>query len=238
MVLRMICSVGLILLVQNTVIFVEAEMTCRVMEKLVQVSCDSQLHLGSDPSPLQNKCTFNAENDTISLTFYQNFSDPTKEFQVSLLRGLNKTSVCKKSFGATHQPFVCNNFKVTQSASHVTFHLQNPTEDDTDIYYFCIEDMYPPPYICECDEGTIVHIKKHKKIKEVIEIQKLPLSLLIILGCIAAYSLIITTSFVYILTNRRRTRIQRSEYINVAQRAKNHKPYMPYIASSVYPVTR
>ncbi|XP_075687635.1 T-cell-specific surface glycoprotein CD28 [Rhinoderma darwinii] len=236
MVLWMIWSVGLIMLAQNIGLFVEGENgargvydSCRLMEKLVS----------SDASPVKNRYTFYAHNNN-SLTYFHNFNGTSKEFRVSLFRGINKTSsVCEGSINATRLPFDCENCRVVPSASNVTFHLRSLHESDTDIYFFCKEVMYPPPYICECDEGTIVHVKEHILHKEVVEIRKLPLGLLITLGCMTAYGLIITTAFIYIMINRRRKRIQQSEYINVVpRRPKNHKPYIPYAASAVYPHTR
>ncbi|KAG9477199.1 hypothetical protein GDO78_002545, partial [Eleutherodactylus coqui] len=155
----------------------------------------------SDSSPLKNRCTFYAHSKN-SLMFYHKFNETIEELKVEFFRGINKTSsICKGLFNATQLPFDCNNFRVIPSRNHVTFHQWSLNENDTDIYYFCMEVMYPPPYIKNCDDGTIIHVKEVQK--EVNENQKSPLSLLIILGCIAAYSLLITTSFLYMLVRQR-----------------------------------
>ncbi|XP_056390996.1 T-cell-specific surface glycoprotein CD28 isoform X2 [Hyla sarda] len=254
MVLGMIWSVGLIMLAQSIGFFVEGKSgarsvddSCRLVEKLLS-PCDGQLHHSFNSSLLKNHCTFYTQ-DNNSLTFYHNFNASNKEFRVSLIRGINKKSiVCEGSFNASQSqlPFDYNNCKVIPSASQVTFHLWSINEEDTDIYFFCKEDMYPPPYICDCDEGTIIHVKEHKQHEKVKQpekdikyIQEVPLSVLIVLGCIAAYSLIITTSFLYILRKKRRTRILQSEYINVVpRRPKNHMPSMPYATRPVHPCSR
>lgn len=239
-----IWSVSLILLVQSIGLFVEGENgargvdnSCRLLKKL-ESPCDRRPHLGSVSSPVKSRCTFyDHNNENNILTFYHNFTeeDGNKEYRVSLFRGINKTSrLCEGSFNATKLPFDSNNCRVIPSASQVTFHLQSLNDTDTDIYFFCKEDMYPPPYICECDEGTIIHVKELKLDKEVIEIQKMTLSGWIILGCIIPYSLIITILYVSMWRNRRRKRIQQSEYINVVpRRPKNHKPYIPYATDPV-----
>ncbi|KAM3915998.1 T-cell-specific surface glycoprotein CD28 [Leptodactylus fuscus] len=239
MVLRMIWSVGLILLVQSIGLFAEGENGSRYVDKscypLEKLGSPCERYLTSDSSLGRKKCIFYSHNSN-SLTLHHNFNDAGKEFRVSLFRGINKTrSICEGSFNATHIPFAYDNCTVIPSASHVTFHLQSLNEDDTDIYFFCKQVMYPPPYICECDEGTIIHVKEPILQKEVIEITKAPLTFLIILACIAAYSIIITASFLYIWRKKRRMRIQQSEYINVVpRRPKNQKSYIPYADSPVH----
>ncbi|KAM4024382.1 T-cell-specific surface glycoprotein CD28-like [Anomaloglossus baeobatrachus] len=245
MILGNIWSVALIILVQCIGFSMEGgnvgrrvNNSCRNVEKLVS-PCNKQMHLDSESSSVKNRCTFFSHNSN-TLTFYLNVNDTNKELRVSLFRGINKMStVCDGFFNASQLPFDYNNCRIIPSASYVTFQLQSLHENDTDIYFFCKEVMYPPPYIFECDEGTIIHVKEYKQHKEIIEIQKPHLSVLIILGCIAAYSLIITASFIYILRKRRRTRIQQSEYINVVpRRPKNNKPYMPYATNPIHPCTR
>ncbi|XP_069591476.1 T-cell-specific surface glycoprotein CD28 [Ranitomeya imitator] len=244
MILGKIWSVALIILVQHIGFSMEEEnvnrgipISCRLVEKLIS-PCDKQLHLDSESSSIKNRCTISAHNN--SLIFYLNVNDTNKNVRVSLFRGINKTiRFCEGSFNDSQLPSHCNKCRIIPSANYVTIQLQNVTEADTDIYFFYKEVMYPPPYICENDEGTIIHVKGHKVHEDGIEIQKPHLSVLLILGCIVAYSLIITTSLIYILRKRRRMRIQQSEYINVVpRRPKTNKPYMPYAANPIHPCSR
>ncbi|XP_073501706.1 T-cell-specific surface glycoprotein CD28 [Phyllobates terribilis] len=244
MILGMIWSVAPIILVQRIGFSMEEEnvgrgvpSSCRFVEKLVS-PCNKQLHLDSESSLVKNRCTIFAHNNR--LIFYLNVNDTNKDFRVTLFRGINKTNrFCEGSFNASQLPSDSNKCRIIPSPNSVTIQLRNATEADTDIYFFYKEVMYPPPYICEHDEGTIIHVKEHKLHKEEIEIQKPHLSVLIVLGCIAAYSLIMTASFIYILRKRRRTRIQQSEYINVVpRRPRNNKPYMPYAANPIHPCSR
>ncbi|XP_040297421.1 T-cell-specific surface glycoprotein CD28-like [Bufo bufo] len=251
MVQRMIWSVGLIMLVQSIGLVVVGEngatgvhSSCLVPEKKESQHFNGQLHLSS----VKTRYTFEAHNNN-SITFYHNINETSNchnfyntscEFRVLLYGGINKTRrFFEGSFNTTLLPIVYNGCQAIPSATQVIFHLPSLRENDTDIYFFCMEVAYPPPYICKCDEGSIIQVKGIFTKKEVVEIQNLPLSLLIILGCLTAYSLIITTSFVYIMRNKRRMQIQQSEYINVVpRRPKNHKPCVPYATNPGHPFNR
>ncbi|KAM5151853.1 T-cell-specific surface glycoprotein CD28 [Mantella aurantiaca] len=174
--------------------------------------------------------------DSISLTFYSDFNDTEKEFKVSLNRGINKSEiVCVGSFNSSQITFQGNNCNVTQAENHVTFHLWGLTANNTDIYFFQKEVMYPPPYLRECDEGTIIHIKEPACLKEENKAnQETSRTPIIALGCVALYSIIISTAFVYIVRKGRRTRIQQSEYINVVpRRPRPHLSCVPYATTPV-----
>ncbi|XP_075034699.1 T-cell-specific surface glycoprotein CD28 isoform X2 [Mixophyes fleayi] len=193
-----------------------------------------------DSSPGKKGHIFSTRNN-INITYYCDFNYTKKEFKVSLIRGINKSDiVCTGSFNETHLPFENNNCTVMPTASNVTFHLWGLNENNTDIYFFRKDVMYPPPYTYEYDEGTIIHIKETLCEKQVTkEIQKSSLSLWVALGGFVLYSIIITTAFLYILRKGRRTRIQQSEYINVVpRRPKNHKSYAPYATTPVHSRTR
>ncbi|XP_069839510.1 T-cell-specific surface glycoprotein CD28 [Dendropsophus ebraccatus] len=244
MALGKIWSMGLIMLVQSIGFFVEGENCATVGDDSCPLPplCDKRLQQSSDSSYAKNRVIFYAYKNN-NLTFHHNFTAKSKEFKVILVRGFNKpSSVCVGAFNASWLPVECHNCRVAVSESQFTIQLQNFSENDTDFYFVCKEIMYPPPYICEC-EGILIHVitehKEHSKQEIVREVEKVPLSFAIILGCMVAYSLLITTSFAYILRNKRRTRIQQSDYINVVpRRPKNHKPYIPYATSPVHPCTR
>ncbi|XP_073489458.1 T-cell-specific surface glycoprotein CD28 [Aquarana catesbeiana] len=168
----------------------------------------------------------------ISLTFYRDVNDTNEEFKVSLNKGVNKAeTVCVGFFNSTQITFDENNCRVTRVERNVTFYLW---VNNTDIYFFHKEKMYPPPYKSEWDNGTIIHIKEPTRNKP--EIKKNldpPLSLFIALGCFALYSIIITTAFLYIVRKGRRTRIQQSEYINVVPRRP--RPHLSCVAYATTP---
>ncbi|XP_068103034.1 T-cell-specific surface glycoprotein CD28 isoform X2 [Hyperolius riggenbachi] len=169
--------------------------------------------------------------DSINLTYHGDFKGPGKEFKVSLSRGINKSEVvCVGSFNSTQLPFEDNNCSVSPTASHVTFYLWGLNENNTDIYFFQKEVMYPPPYTNEWDNGIIVHVKEpawsipEKKVNV-----HFSLSLLITLCGFIVYSFIITTAFIYIVRKGKRTKIQQSEYINVVtRRPKPPKSFASY----------
>ncbi|OCT61311.1 T-cell-specific surface glycoprotein CD28 [Xenopus laevis] len=167
----------------------------------------------------------------INITFAYNFKD-NKEFRVSLLRGVNKSiTVCSGSFNSSYQSFESNNNHSIKclgipTESKITLYLSGLTENDTDIYFFRKEDMYPPPYTRYQDNGTVIHVKELVPTGEA-PVQK-PLWPLVVIGVLAAYSVAITAAFCYILKKERRTRVLQSEYINVVpRRPKCHQPYAP-----------
>uniref|UniRef100_A0A6I8PU10 Uncharacterized protein n=1 Tax=Xenopus tropicalis TaxID=8364 RepID=A0A6I8PU10_XENTR len=100
----------------------------------------------------------------IEITFPSNFKD-NKESRVSLLRGVKKSiTVCSGSFNSSYQSFESNAYQSIRcigipTENKITFHLSGLTENHTDIYFFRKEDMYPPPYTCYQDNGTVIHVK-------------------------------------------------------------------------------
>ncbi|KAE8580368.1 hypothetical protein XENTR_v10024402 [Xenopus tropicalis] len=168
----------------------------------------------------------------IEITFPSNFKD-NKESRVSLLRGVKKSiTVCSGSFNSSYQSFESNAYQSIRcigipTENKITFHLSGLTENHTDIYFFRKEDMYPPPYTCYQDNGTVIHVKELvAPVKDPLPQPQWPL--LVAIGVMAAYSLTITAAFFYILKKGRRTRVLQSEYINVVpRRPKCHQPYAP-----------
>ncbi|XP_040213220.1 T-cell-specific surface glycoprotein CD28 [Rana temporaria] len=169
----------------------------------------------------------------IKFTFpHDAVNDTFEELKVSLNKGFSKTeTVCVVFFNSTQIKFEENNCRVKKVAHEVTFSLW---VNNTDIYFFHKERMFPPPYKSEWDNGTIIHIKEPKcnepEIKKNLDHS---LSLFIALGCFALYSIIITTAFLYIVRKGRRTRIQQSEYINVVPRRP--RPHLSCVAYATTP---
>ncbi|XP_072274886.1 T-cell-specific surface glycoprotein CD28 [Pyxicephalus adspersus] len=176
------------------------------------------------------------DKDSINLTYYSDFNHTNKEFKVSLKRGINKSeTVCVLSFNFTQKIFEDNNCQVTPGVNQVTFYLQGLTANNTDIYFFQKEVMYPPPYICDYDNGTIIHVKEPDCTTEKPMVTNdTPWSPIIALGCFALYSIIITTAFFYMLQKGKSTRIQQSEYINVVPRRP--RPPLSCVTYAMAPV--
>ncbi|NP_001091201.1 CD28 molecule L homeolog [Xenopus laevis] len=170
--------------------------------------------------------------EQIDITFTSNFKD-NKEFRVSLFKGVKKSiTVCSGSFNSSYQSFESNSNQSIKglgipTESKITLYLSGLTENDTDIYYFHKENMYPPPYTCYQDNGTVIHVKELVPTGKPTLPQPI-LPLLVGIGVTVAYSVAITAAFCYVLKKGRRTRVLQSEYINVVpRRPKCHQPYAP-----------
>ncbi|MEE6490235.1 hypothetical protein FKM82_015806 [Ascaphus truei] len=153
-----------------------------------------------DAGTESNKTSVLIAYKSVNISFQSNFMDKKKEFQVSLLKGLNKArTVCVGSFNSSYLPFQSNkdlNCMVTPTESSVAFYLWDLNENHTDIYYFYREDMHPPPYTCSFDNGTIIHVKECAISRE--------LSWLFpsILGVSVLYCIFMTAAFCYIWVSR------------------------------------
>ncbi|KAM8934100.1 T-cell-specific surface glycoprotein CD28 [Pelodytes ibericus] len=166
---------------------------------------------------------------TLNLTFYCYSNDTEKEFKVSLIKGINKEkTVCKGSFNSSHQPFQHQNCRITPTEHTITLYLWGLTENDTDIYFFVREEMYPPPYTIKTDNGTIIHVKEVVSTPVIQESQQSLLPMLATVICLAVYSTCISAALIYFVRKGKKTRILQSEYINVVpRRPKHHQPYAP-----------
>ncbi|XP_053327393.1 T-cell-specific surface glycoprotein CD28 isoform X2 [Spea bombifrons] len=164
----------------------------------------------------------------INLTFHCNVSEAKEVFKVALKKGLSKKkTICEGSFNSSHLPFQHHNCWVTPTESSVTFSLWDLTENDTDIYYFHKEEMYPPPYTSNDDNGTIIRVKENVLPKS-IPVQLLSPWPMLATVVLAVYSTCITVAFFYVLKKERKTRISQSEYINVVPRwPKHHQQCIP-----------
>ncbi|KAM4626728.1 T-cell-specific surface glycoprotein CD28 isoform 2-T2 [Discoglossus pictus] len=192
----------------------------------------------TDGSSGNNRTSVLIAYKSISITYYSTFEGKTKEFRVLLRRGTNNArTVCEGSFNSSYQPFQCStdiSCTVIPTNTSVTFNLMGLTEAHTDIYYFFKNNMYPPPYTCSRDNGTVIHVKTDEHLlSEPVPPTKPHVSqpswpLLVMLIVSAVYSVFVTGALCYILRRGRKTRILQSEYINVVpRRPKHHHPYAP-----------
>ncbi|EHB18254.1 T-cell-specific surface glycoprotein CD28 [Heterocephalus glaber] len=164
----------------------------------------------------------------------------SKEFRASLYKGVDSAvEVCVVNGNFSHPLQFHSNTGFNCDGNFdnetVTFYLRNLFVNQTDIYFCKIEVMYPPPYLDEKSNGTIIHVIERHHPHPCVRLcpESKPFwTVVVVGGVVAFYSVVVTMAFYLYWIKSKRTRLLQSDYMNMTPRRlgptrRHYQPYAP-----------
>ncbi|XP_019061859.2 T-cell-specific surface glycoprotein CD28 [Fukomys damarensis] len=164
----------------------------------------------------------------------------SKEFRASLYKGVDSAvEVCVVNGNFSHPLQFHSNTGFNCDGNFdnetVTFYLRNLFVNQTDIYFCKIEVMYPPPYLDEKSNGTIIHVIERHHPHPCVRLcsESKPFwTVVVVGGVVTFYSVVVTMAFYLYWIKSKRTRLLQSDYMNMTPRRlgptrRHYQPYAP-----------